>query len=386
MYNNIYDLFNKRKNNIEINLESLAFESIDDGLLAMESMMNDIEASSIELRSAYYMEDLVFEAMMYDNFDEEEICPMLEAAKEGRSEGLKERLRSIWNKIKEWLKAMVDTIKKFFMSCKNAVRNAIDKLMGRKKKDDEEEDKKPASGSSNINNKKVDEEKSDGKVHKADEIITPEKEKSIKDIYDERRKAKLNPNRALPGPSEDKKEQPKSEGEAVKRKFTNSNETVELMKYNDIDAAIDKTDNLASICINPNTYKNNSSLDELLNKFGIKSLSEVKGKVRSFYIKDSNPRKVSITSLNVNELMHVVNNGDHFIQYLENMEKKGGTGLERIVNEVNSHTMGNQQMQILAISVEHGLKVFNMTMQESISCVRKVVNDYTRILTHVIGK
>ena len=84
--------------------------------------------------------------------------------------------------------------------------------------------------------------------------------------------------------------------------------------------------------------------------------------------------------------MHVVNNGDDFINYLEKMEKQGSSGLERIVNEVNSHTMGNQQMQILALSVEHGLKVFNMALQESIACVRKEVNDYTRILTHVIGK
>ena len=207
------------------------------------------------------------------------------------------------------------------------------------------------------------------------------KEDSIKDIYERRRKAKLNPNYALNGPT---KEEPKSEGDAVRRKFTNSNETVELLQYHPIDGAIDKTEKLATICINPNTYKNNESLEALLNKFGVKNLNEVKGHVRSFYIKGE-AKKVSITSLNVNELMHVVNNGDDFINYLEKMEKQGSSGLERIVNEVNSRTMGNEQMQILALSVEHGLKVFNMTLQESIACVRREVNDYTRILTHVLG-
>ena len=383
---NIYDIFNKRKNNIT--LESLAFDDIDEGLNIMESLMSDIEASSIEMRSTFYMEDLVFEAMMYDNFDEEEIGSLLEAAKEGRGEQIKERLRSIWNKIKEWLKAIIDAIRKFFISCKNAVKGAIDKLMGRKKEKDEEKDNKASgsSGNSKPNKNDIDEEPSDGKVHKPDEIITPEKEKSIKDIYDERRKAKLNPNRALTGPAEEKKEQPKSEGEAVKRKFTNSNETVELIQYHPIDNAIDKTERLATICINPNTYKNSESLEALLNKFGVKNLSEVKGHVRSFYIKSSSPKKVAITSLNVNELMHVVNNGDEFINYLEKMEKQGSSGLERIVNEVNNHTLGNEQMQTLAIHVEHGLKIFNMTLQESIACVRKEVNDYTRILTHVIEK
>lgn len=386
---NIYDIFNKRKNDNNINIESLAFDNIDEGLELMESLMNDIEASSIEMRSTFYMEDLVFEAMMYENFNEEEIGPMLEAAQEGRGEQIKERLRSIWNKIKEWLKAIIEAIKKFFISCKNAVKNAIDKLMGRKKEDkkDDEKDNKAtgSSGNSKPNKNNVEEEPSDGKVHKPDEIITPKKEKSIKDIYDERRKAKLNPRRALTGPAEEKNERPKSEGDAVKRKFTNSNETIELLQYHPIDGAIDKTENLATICINPNTYKNNESLEALLNKFGVKNLNEVKGHVRSFYIKGE-AKKVSITSLNVNELMHVVNNGDEFINYLEKMEKLGSSGLERIVNEVNSHTMGNEQMQILAISVEHGLKVFNMTLQESIACVRREVNDYTRILTHVLGK
>lgn len=388
---NIYDIFNKRKNDNNINIESLAFDNIDEGLELMESLMNDIEASSIEMRSTFYMEDLVFEAMMYENFNEEEIGPMLEAAQEGRGEQIKERLRSIWNKIKEWLKAIIEAIKKFFISCKNAVKNAIDKLMGRKKEDkkDDEKDNKAtgSSGNSKPNKNNVEEEQpSDGKVHKPDEIITPKKEKSIKDIYDERRKAKLNPRRALTGPAEEKNERPKSEGDAVRRKFTNSNETVELLQYHPIDGAIDKTEKLATICINPNTYKNNESLEALLNKFGVKNLNEVKGHVRSFYIKGDAPKKVSITSLNVNELMHVVNNGDDFINYLEKMEKQGSSGLERIVNEVNSHTMGNQQMQKLALSVEHGLKVFNMALQESIACVRKEVNDYTRILTHVIGK
>jgi hypothetical protein len=385
---NIYDIFNKRKNDININIESLAFDNIDEGLDIMESLMNDIEASSIEMRSTFYMEDLVFEAMMYENFNEEEIGPMLEAAQEGRGEQIKERLRSIWNKIKEWLKAIIEAIKKFFISCKNAVRNAIDKLMGRKKEDkkDDGKDNKPtgSSGNSKPNKNDIEEEPSDGKVHKPDEIITPEKKKedSIKDIYERRRKVKLNPNYALNGPT---KEEPKSEGDAVRRKFTNSNESVELLQYHPIDSAIDKTEKLATICINPNTYKNNESLEALLNKFGVKNLNEVKGHVRSFYIKGE-AKKVSITSLNVNELMHVVNNGDDFINYLEKMEKQGSSGLERIVNEVNSHTMGNQQMQILALSVEHGLKVFNMTLQESIACVRREVNDYTRILTHVIGK
>ena len=136
---NIYDLFNARKNNIDNCVESLAFDNIDDGLIAMESMIMEMEASSIEFQSACYMEDLVFEAMMYENFDECEIGAILEAAQEGRMDKVKERLRAIWNKIKEWLKAIIDAIKKFFISCKNAVRNAIDKLMGRKKKGDDKE-------------------------------------------------------------------------------------------------------------------------------------------------------------------------------------------------------------------------------------------------------
>ena len=425
---NIYDLFNARKNNIDNCVESLAFDNIDDGLIAMESMIMEMEASSIEFQSACYMEDLVFEAMIYENFDECEIGAILEAAQEGRMDKVKERLRAIWNKIKEWLKAIIDAIKKFFISCKNAVRNAIDKLMGRKKKGDDKgeepkggeapkgeepkgakggeapkgEEPKGTKGGAAATREKIKNrlalnapdskggEAPKGNNQKA--LNAPNQKAlnapgdSISDIYERRRKAKLNPNRTLPGPEGKEEKAPKNEDEAIRNQFRNSKEGVEVMKYNDIDQAMGKTEQFLNLCITPGTYNGPKSIDELFKKFNIRNLSNVKHKIRSYFIADSTRKYVAVSSLNVNELKSVVDMGDKFIGYLQDVEKKGSTGLERIIGTVNDNINGNREVQQIAINIEMGLKIFNTGVQEAISCVRQQVNDYTRILTHVLGK
>ena len=158
------------------------------------------------------------------------------------------------------------------------------------------------------------------------------------------------------------------------------------MKYNDIDQAMDKTEQFLNLCITPGTYNGPKSIDELFKKFNIRNLSNVKHKIRSYFIADSTRKYVAVSSLNVNELKSVVDMGDKFIGYLQDVEKKGSTGLERIIGTVNDNINGNREVQQIAINIEMGLKIFNTGVQEAISCVRQQVNDYTRILTHVLGK
>ena len=78
--NNIYDLFNDRKNEIESICESQQveeveneFDSIEEGLEYMDVLLQESNNDMIEWQAACYMEDLVLEQMMYEDFNVNEM-------------------------------------------------------------------------------------------------------------------------------------------------------------------------------------------------------------------------------------------------------------------------------------------------------------------------
>ena len=91
MAKNIYDLFNERKNGIDYLVEGLdpteyadleGYEDLDAAAEALNVISMESMNEMLEFQAANYLEDLVLENMMYDEFDEEKIQNLMEAAKE----------------------------------------------------------------------------------------------------------------------------------------------------------------------------------------------------------------------------------------------------------------------------------------------------------------
>ena len=131
--NNIYDLFNERKSGIDALVEGVQFEdeqveeafdyediepfeSIEEALETLDEVITDSNNELMELRAAQYLESLVLENMMYDDFDEEKMSGLIEAAEGGKVEAFKKRINELWNKIKAWFAATIKAVRNHFIS------------------------------------------------------------------------------------------------------------------------------------------------------------------------------------------------------------------------------------------------------------------------------
>ena len=121
--NNIYDLFNDRKNEIESICESQQveeveneFDSIEEGLEYMDVLLQESNNDMIEWQAACYMEDLVLEQMMYEDFNVNEMEFVIEESLKERFSGMGERLNDVWEKIKKWFQNMINRIQDFMSS------------------------------------------------------------------------------------------------------------------------------------------------------------------------------------------------------------------------------------------------------------------------------
>ena len=121
--NNIYDLFNDRKNEInaicensQVELEENEFDSIEEGLEYMDELLQESNNDMIEWQAACYMEDLVLEQMMYEDFNADEMEFVIEGSLKERFSGLGQRLEGLWESIKTWFKNMIGKIQDYMMS------------------------------------------------------------------------------------------------------------------------------------------------------------------------------------------------------------------------------------------------------------------------------
>ena len=125
--NNIYDLFNNRKQVINEGYiggeeyEYPVFESLDESIVALDELIKESVNDEIELRSAFYMEDLVLEAMMYENFNEEEMQEVIEESIKEKAGKLKDGIIKVWNKIKAWIESTAEAIRNHFLSGKKLI-------------------------------------------------------------------------------------------------------------------------------------------------------------------------------------------------------------------------------------------------------------------------
>jgi hypothetical protein len=129
MSKNIYDLFNARKNGLDCLVEgydfnideSMEFENLDVAAEALEQITVESTNEMLELRAAWYLEDLVIENMMYEDFDEEKISHVMEAAKGEKKEGLVQKIKGLWERIKQWFATAFRAIANHFQSGENLV-------------------------------------------------------------------------------------------------------------------------------------------------------------------------------------------------------------------------------------------------------------------------
>ena len=115
--NNIYDLFNDRKNEIESICESQQveeveneFDSIEEGLEYMDELLQESNNDMIEWQAACYMEDLVLEQMMYEDFNANEMEFIIEGSLKERFSDLGEKLNGIWENIQKWFQNMMNKL------------------------------------------------------------------------------------------------------------------------------------------------------------------------------------------------------------------------------------------------------------------------------------
>lgn len=124
MSKNIYDLFNERKNGIDCLVEGYdfnidkdaEFEDLDQAMEALDQITLESTNEMLEFRAAGYLEDLVLENMMFEDFDEERILHVMEAAKEEKKAGLGQKIKNLWEKIKQWFVGAFKAIANHFAS------------------------------------------------------------------------------------------------------------------------------------------------------------------------------------------------------------------------------------------------------------------------------
>lgn len=120
--NNIFDVFNNRKLGLnslcegyEVEADEVeAFEDLDTAMESLEDIVTESRNEMIELQSAMYLEDLVLENMMYDDFNEEEISSVMENTMKERANDLVKKIKAQWKKIQEWFIATAKAIANYF--------------------------------------------------------------------------------------------------------------------------------------------------------------------------------------------------------------------------------------------------------------------------------
>jgi len=130
MAKNIYDLFNERKYGVDYLVEGVdgaiedteAFESLDEAALAILNIAQESSNEAIELQAAWYLEDLVIESMMYDDFEEERIMSVMEGSMKEKASKAAEYIKQKWQQIKQWFASTFKAIANHFASGEELIK------------------------------------------------------------------------------------------------------------------------------------------------------------------------------------------------------------------------------------------------------------------------
>ena len=118
----------KEKNGIEsicegyyFDVEYPVFESLSDAIYALDNIIYENTKEEIEEKQQAYMEELVFESLMYKSFDMEAMEIALEGKMKEAAGKLKDGIIKVWNKIKAWIESTLETIRNHFLSGKKLI-------------------------------------------------------------------------------------------------------------------------------------------------------------------------------------------------------------------------------------------------------------------------
>lgn len=130
MAKNIYDLFNERKYGVDYLVEGYdydedsieAYESLEAAMEALNDFTQESMNETVELQSAAYLETLVIENMMFNDFDEEKIRPIIEGSVRDKFQAAKDKIQHWWKKMKEWFVGTFKAIANHFKSGETLVK------------------------------------------------------------------------------------------------------------------------------------------------------------------------------------------------------------------------------------------------------------------------
>lgn len=122
MAKDIYELFNQRMNGIE------PYESIEEGLNVLSALDKEFTQTMIELEVAQYLDSLIIESIIYENFDEEKLSYTIEATEEKQKGSILQTLQAQWEKIKQWFVNITQTITNFFVNGEKLVKENREKI------------------------------------------------------------------------------------------------------------------------------------------------------------------------------------------------------------------------------------------------------------------
>lgn len=348
---NIYDVFNYRKDSI------YNYKSIDELLSESKDFNEYLDLSMIEFRSTSFMEDLVLEAMMFDDFNEDEIRPLLEEIQEKRDSGIKQKLHDAWEKLKGWIKSVAEAVRKFFESCRRAIRKAIDSLLGKKTS---EEDKKSQEVEV-IDKPKTDKKENTTKNQNSNVIdLSTTKEKESKSQSGDK---------ALPGGGQ--LPPPQSEDDRLRERFRQSSLVVDIDDFADLEIGARKAIETISKLTHSNIYE--GGREAILKAVGLKHPGGSYDLMRGYFMKSWDSKKVPVKNLDPVKIRNIINKSNDYAEFIQAIENKCILAFGRVINGPYPD------------SVNFGLSLLNSLTREAVHFLRLQIQVYTKIMTKVLS-
>ena len=123
MAKDIYEIFNDRKiSNIE------AYTTLEEGIDALNELEEEFMMTAIETQAVFYLDNLVLENMMYEDFNEEKLVVAMEEAEEKQKRSIGEILQAQWEKLKAWFTNIIQSISNFFIDGEKLVNERGDEI------------------------------------------------------------------------------------------------------------------------------------------------------------------------------------------------------------------------------------------------------------------
>lgn len=138
-YNNLFiKVANKRIDELEAkkakpatesaDIVEVKYETLEEAFEALDGIIKESTMEFIEFQSANYLEDLVLESMMYEEFNEEKMEAALEATIKDRMTKAADGIKAQWAKLAAWFEEILRIITNLFVDGSKLVRENSTKI------------------------------------------------------------------------------------------------------------------------------------------------------------------------------------------------------------------------------------------------------------------